>query len=580
MNIGPCIKSQNLVNLVVSKYLDKLIEAYNQKTRIPNGYKLSIAERVYSQKGKEEESEGDIRKELEKQIEEFENKLENEFKNIEKKLAEAAEKQVKVLEKTENAYRMALRLRYMSRNGIVSPRTYRKIMSYYMRHKKQKYYSRYKIDKELHNFIMRLGRYLESLDKSVVRWDVRDFSADYHYYALQSVVMFSVIGIKGVLASLAAALIEISHVAEVVLHVALKLFPQLLNSVPILSSFASIMPHLLAATVVAILAGSMLMIIGYSIHPERKYLFKRMIDKVKINLGIRRSYMHAIYTIYIYKLYDLLSALASYVIKVSKLISKGKDIKEEETAKKLLEVAQKSTGIVSLTDKILAFIGDKSNSERFEGVKQKIEDLKETIMIDLDNYKKLIASIKEDNKELNVLGFKFQVSDEGMKELRKYYGDKFSSEGEWIEVTVKYKGYAEAKSANPLQEVNISGFSGKSNEEIANFIGAVLAIADKLVVDRIGEQEFESPLVMINLQKLKWLSYKNGPFIDKVKEIISWLRNKKKVELSPDNIGNKMFEAYISVNAIKSIETEKGEKQTAKGEVVEETAEEETAEKE
>jgi hypothetical protein len=565
-------KNQNLVDLIVSKYLDKLIEAYNRKAEIANGYKLSIAERAYSQKGKEEKSEEDIRKKIGEQIEEFEDKLENEFKDIEKKLAKVAETQIEVLEKTENAYRMALRLRYMSRNGIVSPRTYRKIMSYYMRHKKQKYYSRYKIDRELHNFIMRLGRYLEILDKSVVRWDVKDFSADYHYYALQSVAMFSVIGIKGVLASLSAALIELSHVAEFVLHVALKLFPKLLNSVPILSSITSIMPHLLAAAVVAILAGTMLMIIGYSIHPERKYLFKRMIDKTKINLGIRKSHMHAVYTIYIYKLYDLLSALASYVIKISKLISKGEDIKDEETAKKLLKVAQKSTGIVSLTDKILAFIGDKSNSELFKDVRQKIEDLEETIMIDLDNYKKLIASIKEGNKELNVLGFKFMVSDEGIKELGKYYGDKFSSEGKWIEVTIKYKGHAEAKSANPLQEINISGFSGKSNEEIGNFIGAVLAIADKLVVDKIGEQKFESPLVMIDLQKLKWLSYQSEPFIDRVKNIIRWLRDKKKVELSPDAIGLKMFEAYISVNAIKSIETEKGEKQTAKEEIAAEEA--------
>jgi len=555
----------------MSKYLDRLIEDYNQRAKITSRYAPLTNGRVYSEEKKEENKKEDalFDKNL-KKLDELLNKLSDNVQNIGENIVESATKEEELVKKIENAYRAALKVRHMSRNKIVSPRTYRKIISYYRRHKRQGYYSKYKLDNELHNFIMRLGRYLESLDKDASRWEVRDFSFDYHYYALSIPVLLSG-GLKEVLGYLSTAVKEIAHAVEIILHIVVEVFPNILHYIPGLSS---IMPHFLAACLVAFLAGSILIIIGYSLHPERKVLFKRLTDKLKINLGIRKSHIHSAYIIYVYKLYDLLSTVASYVIEVGKLISKGKNIDDEKVHKELIEKAKNSTHFVGIIDKLLHFIGEKSKMELFEKIKDKIETLKKTITVDLESVKELVDSIREGNNEINILNCKFAVSAEAMERLVNYYGDNFKGDGEWIEVNVQYRGGAYHKSANPLSNVNIPGFNGKP-EEIANFIGAVLAISDKLVVDRIGKQKFENPLVIVDLQKLKILSYKSEPFIDKllkpVKTIADWLTNKKKEKLDPDTIGIKMFEAYISLNVIKSMGTEEeGEGKETQAEVEEE----------
>jgi hypothetical protein len=155
-----------------------------------------------------------------------------------------------------------------------------------------------------------------------------------------------------------------------------------------------------------------------------------------------------------------------------------------------------------------------------------------------------------------------------------------------IEVTVQYTGGAYHKAANPLKEIDISGFSGNM-KEAAEFIGAILALSDKLTIDRVGEQEFENPLVTIDLQKLKLLSYKSKTFIDTIitpiKRVVHWIINKlitqktkKKGELDPTALGSLMFEAYISIKGIKPIKTEKKEPQAEdKGEESDNTEEKE-----
>ena len=556
-----CIKNKDLVNLCVSKYLDRLIEHYNQKAKISSRYAPLTTGRVYSEEKKEENKKEDalFEKKL-KKLDELLDELDDNIQNAGKNIVKSATKQEVLVKEIENAYRAALRVRHMSRNKIVSPKTYKKIMSYYKRHKRQGYYSKYKLDNQLHNFIMRLGRYLESLDKDTSRWEVRDFSFDYHYYALPSISVLLSGGLKEVLGYLSTAVKEIAHAVEIIFHIVVEVFPNILHYIPGLSS---IMPHFLAACLVAFFAGSILIIIGYSLHPERKVLFKRLTDKLKVNLGISKSHIHSAYIIYVYKLYDLLSTVASYVIEVGKLISKGKNIDDEKVYKELTEKAKNSTHFVGIIDRLLDFIGEKSKMEYFEKIKDKMETLKETIAVDLESVKKLVDSIREGKNEINILNCKFAVSAEAMDQLVNYYGDKFKGSGEWIDVSVQYAGGAYHKSANPLSNIDISGFNGQP-KEMANFIGAVLAISDKLAIDKIGKQEFKTPLIVIDLQKLKILSYQSKPFIDKllepIKKIADWLTNKKKEKLDPDTIGIKMFEAYISLNVIKSMETkEEGE---------------------
>jgi len=541
----------------VSRYLDKLIKDYNQRTKITSRYVPLTTGRFYSEEEKEENKKKIVS--LDKNITELDKSLDelsDEVQNLEETILKSATKEEKLLEKIDKAYRTALRFKHMSRNKIVSPRMYRNIMSYYKRHKRQKYYSKYKLDKELHNYIMRLGCYLERLDKDAGRKMARDFSFDYHYYTLFSATVFFSAGVNEVLGFISSATKVVAHILEIALHIVLKIFPSILKSIPFLSS---LMPGFLAAFLVAFLFGMTLIIIGYSLHPDRQAIFKRAIEKFKINFGIRKSRMHSAYVTYIYKLFDLLSAVASYIIKVGKLITSGKSISDEKVHKELMKKAQKNTHIVGTIDKMLYFINEKSEKEVFEKVKKKMETLEEIISVDLEGIKKIVDSIKNGNSDLNTLTCKFAVSDDAIKKLADYYGDKFKGGSEWIDVTVQYTGGAYHKSAAPLSNVNVPSFSGKP-EEISNFIGALLAISDKLAIDRIGKKEFETPLIVVDLQKLKILSYDSGTFIDKlskpIKAIINRLKGKEEEKLEPNTIGIKMFEAYISLNVLKSMEPE------------------------
>jgi hypothetical protein len=284
------------------------------------------------------------------------------------------------------------------------------------------------------------------------------------------------------------------------------------------------------------------------------------LDKIKINLGIRKNYIYAAYIMYLYRLYDILSAISSYIIELGKLIQLGKKVNEEKAAKKLEEKAKESAQVVGLKDKVLGQLADKIKLKPFEGSKNKIEALDETIVVDLESYKKLLDSIRKGNKELHVCTYKFFVSSDAIEKLVDYYGDKFQGGGEWIEVIVEYTGGAYYKTANPLKRIEISGFNGNI-KEAANFIGALLALSDKIAVVSVGEQEFEKPLVVIDLQNLKLLSYKSKPFVDKlitpikklgglIKKLIAQERDKEE-ELDPSNIGKLMFEAYVNVNKVK-----------------------------
>lgn len=539
----------------MAKYLEKLIEEHNRSGRTLRRYEPLTIERAYSEEEKKEE-EKDISKFVTSKLEE----LSKVVKDLQDKISSSAGEAVKSEAKTENAYISTLKVRHMSRNRIVSPRTYRKIMSYYRKHKRQRYYSKYKIDNELHNFIMRLGSYLESLDKDIDRRLFRDFSSSYHYYALPSFAILSSGGLKEVLGYLSSAVTEAAHIMEIAVHLLVEFSPKVLHAIPLLPAF---LPHFLGGVLAACLTSGLLIIIGYAIHPEGKSKFQILIEKAKVSLGIRKSYIQAAYIIYLYKLYDILSTISSYVIELGKSIEIGKEVKEEKAAEKLEKKAEKSTQVVGLKDKALGYLGDKIKSNIFKNAKDKIETLDETISIDPENMEKLLNSIKEGNHKLNVYSYKFWVSSDAMQKLVDYFGAKFQGRGEVIEVTVQYTGGAYHKAANPLKEIDISGFSGNT-KEAAEFIGAILALSDKLTIDRVGEQEFENPLVTIDLQKLKLLSYKNKTFIDTIitpiKGIVDWIINnlitqktKKKGELDPSALGSLMFESYISIKSIKPI---------------------------
>jgi hypothetical protein len=536
----------------VSLYLDKLVEDYNHRFKIQSQCQPLITGRVYSEEEEEEKEEEDITKLVAEKI----NELKDILSEINKKAARISRKIPNIRDEIRHAYRTALKVRHMSRKRIVSPRMYRRIMSYYRRYKNGKYYSRYKIDNGLHNFLMQMGRYLESLDKKM------EVDVDYRYYALPSLALLISGGMKEILGYLSSAIIHAAHIVEWAVHAIVELSPRVLKSIPLLPT---ILPHFLVGCLIAFLSAGLLVIIGHVLHPEGTSKMKILWDKIKINIGIRKNYMYAAYIMYVYRLYDVLSAISSYIIEIGKLIQLGKEIDEEETAKKMEKKAKEGVKAVGLKDKALGLLADKIKIKPFEKSKNKMEALDKIIVVDLESYKELLDSVRKGNKKLNICGYKFSVSSDAVKKLVDYYGAKFQGGGEWIEVIVEYTGGAYHKAANPLKKIEIYGFNGNT-KEAANFIGALLALSDKIVVDRIGEQEFENPLVVIDLQKLKVLSYKSKPFVDKLIAPINKLVNlikkmitkegSNKEGLDPSDIGNLMFEAYVKANKIEHLKSE------------------------
>ncbi len=519
----------------MSNQLDKLIEKYNRsKSRLR---KYSPTRRLYS---KEVVDNKELKSLIEVITEETQ-ELEKEAKEILDKAGSELEESVVKIEETkkeaQKAYRLALMRRNMKFSRIVSPRMHRKIMSYYRKHKYRRYYSRYKIDNEFHSFIMQLGRYLEALENDVNRAGVKGFSTEYHYYALPSLAIL-LSSWKEALSYLSLGLIKFYHLVHHPLHILLKLAPKIVSSIPILPG---LLPHFLVGVLVVALAGGLITVISYAIHPDRKAKFKMLKDKIKMALGLYKDNRYAIYLAFIYKLYDILSTIMSSIIFIGKNIGNNKEVDATKSAQKLEKEVKKDIGHHGeLIDKVISIF-------KKDGKKMNILD--DVFSVNFEHYDKLIESIKKGNKNLNLCRYKLILTSEAMRELAKYYGDRFHSSGEWIEFTVEYKGGAYHKSAEPIAKLEVSGFDGNI-KEASKFIAGVLALADEIIIDKVGDQEFKNGIMTINLKELKWLSYKSQPIVAKFIDFVRKLIQTEK-KITKENIAYEMFDSYVSVMKLK-----------------------------
>ncbi len=529
----------------MSRELDRLIQEYNQSKSQVMKYSPSrktFSEKVVDEKGVEElmEAIAEKSKDLEKEAQKILNDTENTLKESTLEIKE-------ITEEAEKAYRLASMRQNMKYGRIVSPRMYRRILSYYRKHKGRKYYSRYKIDNELHNFLMRLGRYIDSLENDLKRGGGRSFSSKYHYYALPSFAIL-LSSWKEALSYLSVGLIKLYEFIHHPLHILMELSPKILHSIPLLPG---LLPHFLVGLLVVFLAGGLITIISYALHPDRKSKFKKLGDKTKIALGLYKDRRYAAYLAFVYKLYDILSTIMSAVILIGKNIDNNKKVDTNKSAKKLEKEAQKSIGSHSgLIDKAIAIFNKNGN---------KINILNEVISVNLEHYDSLIKSIKDGNKDLAICRYKLLLTSEAMSQLAKYYGNKFRGGGEWIEFTVKYPGGAYHKSAKPIEELDVSGFDGDI-KEASKFIAGALALADTLIIDKIGDQEFKNGVVTINLKALKWIAYKSKPIVAKFVDVIRNLIIKEK-EINQENIGYEMFDSYVSVMKLKTLAEAQEEEQ-------------------
>jgi hypothetical protein len=192
----------------------------------------------------------------------------------------------------------------------------------------------------------------------------------------------------------------------------------------------------------------------------------------------------------------------------------------------------------------------------FDKEDRKMNVLDEVFSVDLEHYDNLIEGIKEGNKSLNVCRYKLMLTSEAMSKLVEYYGDKFRSGGDWIEFTVEYRGGAYHKAAEPIGKLEIVGFDGDL-KKASKLIAGALALADKIIIDKVGDQEFKNGIITINLKALKWLAYKSQPIVAK---FVGFIRKLIQTEekITKENIAYEMFDSYVSVMKLKALaESEK-----------------------
>jgi hypothetical protein len=521
----------------MGKNLDKLIEEYN-RSKLQSRKSVSRA-KTYSKEVVDDKNLEALIETISKETRYLEKEYKEALDEAENELEESAVKIEETKKEAQKAYRLAVRHRNREFSRIVSPRMYRKVMSYYRKHKGRRYYRGYKIDNDFHSFVMRLGRYLETLENDVNRAGIRGFSTEYHYYALPSLSVL--LGSwKEALGYLSGGLVKFYHLFHHPLHILMELAPKIVHSIPVLPG---ILPHFLVGVLIVALAGGLITIISYAIHPDREAKFKMLKDKTKMALGLYKDNRYAIYLAFIYKLYDILSAIMSSIILIGKNIESNKKVDSSKSAKKLEKEVKKDIGHHGgLIDKVISI---------FNKDGRKMNVLDEVFSVDLEHYNKLIESIKDGNKDLAICSYKLWLTPKAMNKLAEYYGDKFHSGGEWIEFTVEYQGGAYHKAAKPIGKLKVSGFDGDL-KEASKFIAGALALADKIIIDKVGDQEFENGIITINLKALKWLAYKSQPIVAK---FVGFIRKLIQTEnkITKENISYEMFDSYVIVMKLKAL---------------------------
>jgi hypothetical protein len=191
--------------------------------------------------------------------------------------------------------------RYYEQNRIVSSQTYSKIMSYYQKYKDGRYYSVYKVDRELHNFLIKLGEYLEKLDSRVRSGNWKGYStAQIPYKADTSEE--SAIGssdtekaeLRERLANMSVKLVKIGAGLTVIAHAAYPILGPLAIKSPAMVPLLKIVLALDAIT-------NIMVPLGAIIHPDRTSLLRKFIHTTKVKLGLYKSIGYSLYINYIYK---------------------------------------------------------------------------------------------------------------------------------------------------------------------------------------------------------------------------------------------------------------------------------------
>jgi len=265
----------------------------------------------------------------------------------------------------------------------------------------------------------------------------------------------------------------------------------------------------------------LLIILSLTIDPNKK----RKIEMIKYNIidifGIHKNRLYSIYIKFIYKLYDILNAIMSFIANLDSYL-RGSNNWQDFYKKLEVHIAAMS------------------------GISHKM--LVDVVDFDIVAIDEFLRGLNEYEKS-NMYTYSLRLSFAGLTKLKKYYGDKVSIENGWIRFTLRYSGGRYYVPGNPVDErmiLDISGFDSDIPEK-ADFITAAILLADEIILDSIGHKHLSNAIIRIDLQQLRWLAYKSRSWLARRLDAILL---RESILLTPQTLGYRLLESFTKLNSL------------------------------
>ena len=397
--------------------------------------------------------------------------------------------------------------------NIVSPEMYQKITAYYKKHKNKFYSSKYKIDKKIHNMLMSIGKYLEKINHDLAKRKRRRLEIEKRYYSF-------IINLRN------SNVDYLAFLSKTLKKIAIKfgiLGTSLFYGLSFMSVYSPELLDWLKFVFIFNRMNDILFITSYAISPNTKEEMGRLKHRIMEALGIYRTRGYGLFIKFIYKLYDLLNAIMSFIKNLDIHLNGSRNWKDfyERLEKHMLVT-------VGISYKWLFDI----------------------VSIDLVAVDEFLRDL-EKYEELSTYRYRILVSPKAISQLKHYYGENVRIYGNWISVELTYQGGRYYTPDNPLDVkfiLDVSGFDG-SLEEKASFVMAAILLADEMVLENIynTSSKLKNDIISIDLNQLKLLIYKDRSWFAK---LVDRVLGRDRKLLTAEMIGKELYDSYIMMLSI------------------------------
>ncbi len=392
--------------------------------------------------------------------------------------------------------------------NLISPEMHQKIAAYYKKYKNKHYSTKYKIDQKIHNMLMSIGKYLEKINHDLAQRKSKILEMEKRYYSfITNLINLNVD--------------YLAFLSKTLKNIAVKfgiLGTSLFYSLSFMSVYSPELLDWLKFVFIFNRINDILFITSYAISPNRKEETKRLKHRIMELLGIYRTRGYSLYIKFVYKLYDLLNAIMSFIKNLDVYLRGSRNWRSfyEKLEKHMLTM----TGL-------------------------SYKWLVDIVSLDLVAVDEFLRGF-EKYKEMNTYRYRTRVSPNAINKLKHHYGDNFIIYGNWINFELSYLGGKYYIPDNPLDAksiLDVSGFDG-SLEEKASFVMAAILLADEMVLDNIYTTipQSRSDVISIDLNQLKWWAYRSRSWFA---ELVDRVLGRDRKLLSAEMIGEELYNSYI-----------------------------------